>query len=647
MRRAFRLALIFVAVGGVLSVLTGAVVFQTTSKSDFCKKCHIMDPYYESWQRGRHAKVECTACHMPPGLKGKVLTKFQALSQLTKYITRTWGTRPWGHVTDASCLECHDLGKLEREGQHAFGRGLKFSHGPHLAEQVRHKKLLCTTCHKQVERSVHMQIATQACNTCHFKPEPSGKLSKLASCTLCHVAGEVHKSGGFAIAQSPVVAKASSPTADCTSCHRKVVDGEGDAQPYRCRQCHDDQKVMKLFDKPDELHRIHVTKAGAECFNCHTEINHRRPVRPVAPAALDCQQCHGSAHEAQIKLFTGHLAPGGQPSGMHRAGLQCSSCHVSGSEKGKPRLELKPSACGECHSPSLNARSLLWMDGVTALIAGLKTELTRLRTPASGPAGFKLADELALELDTLTEARAIHNLPHARMVLEKVRGALTAALPAKDGAAVAPLPHQRWEPNRCVDCHFASLASTGSTKGRPFSHEAHRPALASARCDTCHDDGLRTPHGTLKEASTCTSCHHRAPTATAPKAPKAPECGSCHSAEKRLFSGKLPELALEVAPIWSDKSCRDCHGRQAGKADAPQLWQSCATCHDAGYDTALKAKLSGYEERKKKVMMQAVPSPGVDPERARLLRKLLESDRSGGAHHPALIEKVLDTLEGK
>ena len=634
MKRWLRWIVLFGGIALIFSALTGAVLFETTSQSGFCKSCHLMEPYYESWQRGSHAKVECTACHMPPGIKGKVLTKFQALTQLTKYLTRTWGTKPWGHVTDESCLVCHDLAKLKGEGARSWRPGLRFDHSPHLADSVRHRKLLCSTCHKQVERSVHMQVATQACAICHFKPDPTGQNARLSKCVTCHVAGEVHKQNGFAIAHSEVATLASKPDADCVSCHRKVVDGQGEVPAYRCMQCHNDRGVMKSIGLPDEIHAVHVTKAGADCFNCHTEIVHRRPMLAVEPEGTDCRQCHGASHAPQIRLFMGQLIPGGTPSSMYRAGLQCSSCHVTGAANGKPKLELKPSACGQCHSPNLNARYQGWMESAIQLAKDLSGRLGALK--ATGTDGAKRADELGGTLARLIEARPVHNLPHAREVLEDVDRRLRDALPKKDAEALAPLPFTLWPRDRCVNCHFASLSAIAYFQGKAFSHEKHRAALNGPHCNACHDDGAAANHGVLKPVETCRACHHQAPP---------PDCNGCHQPQKALYSGKLPELGLDVKPIWSDeKKCKDCHQREAGKPGAPELWATCTACHDPGYDTTMKQKLAGFAARLAR-LPAALPANGLAPGRATALRQLLESDRSGGAHHPALYEKVLDTLE--
>lgn len=484
--------LIFCVVTAIVSAIGGVVVFQTTSRSNFCNKCHLMEPYYESWQRSKHAGVECTQCHMPPDLKGKMMTKFQALTQLTKYVTRTYGTRPWGHVTDESCLTCHDLGKLQKQGARPFGDGLKFAHGPHLADQVRNKKLRCTTCHTQVERSTHMQVAVQACYTCHFKADAAGQPTAQAKCTSCHDA-TAKPDSRFAKAHAKLAAKPPTPETDCTSCHRAVIHGEGDAPAYRCMQCHNDRNVTKLIERPDELHRVHVTEKGAQCFNCHTEITHRRPAEPRSDKTFECRQCHDDAHGPQMKLFGGQLVPDGTPSGMYAAGLQCSSCHVAQVTGAKRTLDLKPEACGSCHSASLAARALIWQEAVVKMADDLAQQLATAKPM------------VAQTLVELKKARPVHNLPHARQVLDRAHAELKGA---------PPLPYQKWDQKeRCLRCHFASVGADTPYRGKPFgneakpfSHEVHRAEIKNVQCATCHEESGQ-PHGKLKDTKHCQQCH--------------------------------------------------------------------------------------------------------------------------------------------
>ena len=175
-----------------LGMLTGSAAWYT-SRSQFCSSCHIMEPYYASWQHSSHADVSCIKCHFAPGIGEKVRGKMQGLVQLCTYITRSEGPRPVAEVSDASCLRsgCHETRSLP--GPLEF-HGIVFDHGPHLQEldmagathdpgktlevvldgqssEDLHRgiKLRCTSCHEQIDQTEHMSVSTGTCFLCHFK----------------------------------------------------------------------------------------------------------------------------------------------------------------------------------------------------------------------------------------------------------------------------------------------------------------------------------------------------------------------------------------------------------------------------------------------------------------------------------------------
>ncbi|MEK7721708.1 MAG: NapC/NirT family cytochrome c, partial [Elusimicrobiota bacterium] len=182
----------FFAFLGVLSLasivlLAGLAKFSTSPS--FCKSCHIMKPYYQAWKTSRHNHVPCVECHYPPGsYKTLLWKKFQALSQVVKYITRTYSSKPYAEVEDASCLSsgCHSTKLLEgkiisRE------KGIKFDHRPHLTEKRRDRQLHCTSCHSQMVMGNHMEVTYDTCYLCHFKGLGAGKdLKQLGGCLSCH-----------------------------------------------------------------------------------------------------------------------------------------------------------------------------------------------------------------------------------------------------------------------------------------------------------------------------------------------------------------------------------------------------------------------------------------------------------------------------
>ena len=87
----------------LMTVGTGTAGWYT-SRSQFCNSCHIMEPYYVSWQESSHKDVACIKCHFPPGVAEKVRGKVLGLLQLAKYVTQTQGPRPSAEIPDASCL---------------------------------------------------------------------------------------------------------------------------------------------------------------------------------------------------------------------------------------------------------------------------------------------------------------------------------------------------------------------------------------------------------------------------------------------------------------------------------------------------------------------------------------------------------------
>jgi len=123
-----------VAVGAVILITLGTVGFvEYSAQPSFCLNCHIMEPYYESWQTSSHNDVKCIECHYAPGLKAEAMGKFQAANQVVKSVTGSYGTKPWAEIEDAACLRsgCHSERKLE--GVVNF-RGLRFDHTQHLGE---------------------------------------------------------------------------------------------------------------------------------------------------------------------------------------------------------------------------------------------------------------------------------------------------------------------------------------------------------------------------------------------------------------------------------------------------------------------------------------------------------------------------------
>src|SRR5262245_9721846 len=145
---------LLIALGALLAlvVLGGAGMWHVSASPKFCNSCHIMRPYVDAWEASKHASVPCVECHYPPGLRDTLRVKFQAVTQVAKWATGTYSSKPYAEVEDASCLRsgCHARAQLEGRGALVSPRGIRFDHRPHLGAGKTGRQLRCTSCHSQI-----------------------------------------------------------------------------------------------------------------------------------------------------------------------------------------------------------------------------------------------------------------------------------------------------------------------------------------------------------------------------------------------------------------------------------------------------------------------------------------------------------------
>ena len=90
----------------------GLSYFSTDPKA--CTNCHIMQPYYDSWQKASHHTVAtCVDCHLPHDMVGKYIAKadngyrhswaftFQNFHEPIQIIPRN------ARILQGNCLSCH------------------------------------------------------------------------------------------------------------------------------------------------------------------------------------------------------------------------------------------------------------------------------------------------------------------------------------------------------------------------------------------------------------------------------------------------------------------------------------------------------------------------------------------------------------
>src|SRR5262245_51611392 len=150
---------------------------------DFCRSCHLMEPYYQAWHQSTHKNVSCPQCHFEPGMQNTLYGKFQASSQAVKYITQTYGSKPHAEIKDVSCMRsgCHEKRLLEGKVNWDVStvRGgkitIRFDHTPHLTEERRGKQLRCVSCHSQIVQGQHLVVTLDTCFLCHMKGVEHGR----------------------------------------------------------------------------------------------------------------------------------------------------------------------------------------------------------------------------------------------------------------------------------------------------------------------------------------------------------------------------------------------------------------------------------------------------------------------------------------
>ncbi len=569
---------------------------QVSSTPSFCGTCHIMKPYYASWKHSKHNKVACVECHISPGITAEVRKKYEALSMVVKYVTATYGTKPWAEVDDAACLRCHARRLLE--GKVEFN-GTTFDHRPHLTESRRGLRLRCTSCHSQIVQGTHLTVTTSTCALCHFKDQPPN--DKLGACLRCHQIPErVTAATGVAFDHAQVAKLGM----ECTSCHGGVVRGDGAVPKERCLGCHNQADRLEKYGDKLFLHTMHVTKHKVDCQGCHALIEHGKPTfsSPVtvaeagvtttaeAPAHAGteppntCQTCHGLGHSAQEKLYTGTGGRGvpRMPSPMYLTGVTCQGCHnpafstrTAASQEGGPQqAPAGVVACMACHGPTYGRIFTAWTSGVRERTDALRRQM-EATLPAMGVEAPQAWDDARSNFALVSKGLGVHNINYAYVLLDKAFDQMNDARRGRGmGALSRPWPYIPRE-STCMSCHLGIENQSGAFGGRAFAHGPHL-VVGKLDCQKCHRPHAERPSVEVVRFGPdgCTSCHHQNL-----KSASFSECARCHGdINNRTFVTFRGEFShRQHAKIGEE--CQSCHQIQTGD---PRPWKSnCTECHES------------------------------------------------------------------
>ena len=557
----------FTVAGYAIALLVGLGLILTygamevSSTPAFCGTCHVMAPYYESWEMSSHANIACVDCHIPPGITAELRKKYEALSMVARYFTATYGTNPWTEVEDGACLECHERRLLA--GREVFGDVL-FDHGPHLTELRRGMKLQCTSCHSQIVQGSHISVTATTCTLCHFKNQPPA--AGTAECTMCHETPTTTVDGeGLQFDHGDVERFGMA----CESCHTPPPPDSGGVPRERCVTCHNDPARLAEYASTDLLHRTHVSEHKVECTHCHLEIEHVAP-RHLEAAQTECSTCHGGRHSPQRDLYAGLGGKGVPPNPdvMYRAGVRCEGCHLDHGGDGTGRAG--EVSCMSCHGPDYRGLFRAWSETIERRTSGVRRALDGNRS--LGKASAALLSDAEANLELVERGHGIHNVPYSLTVLDAAHRQINEArrLQGKSRLPV-PWPVAPYE-TPCLECHAGVETLSGKVFGRSFSHRPHVVGKG-IECSTCHRsheerETSGQDHLKLSRAS-CSGCHHR--TAKA-------DCLSCHQGiQGTTFEVEWGDFDHSAHVEGMEMACSDCHGEapRIGKADLAV----CADCH--------------------------------------------------------------------
>jgi len=416
--------------------VAGSIV--VTGQPSFCNSCHIMNPYYDSWQTSSHSEVNCLDCHLQPGFAGYVKGKINGLAQAVSCIVGRVGTKPNATVQDISCLrsECHSTEELV--SKEIDYNGIKFTHKNHVTKVVDGVTISCGTCHSHFEGDGHFNVNNNVCFTCHFiKDSTSNKRLVQTSCQNCHeVPNMVIKRGLVTINHAEFV----SYSASCQdSCHKKEIEKTIEVSGSVCLNCHSFSKGEQANSV--ELHKTHTNHEKVECFACHGKVSHGQTEVSSVSAMIDCQNCHSDTHQVQRSIYaTQHpmqdentelvLSP------MFLTHVECGGCHIERVQRKSGTLDsfgtvakAVPRACDNCHKKGTGERYIpFWQGKIKGLYEQVRQKLDRLEEQAKTETDETIAQKLN---DKIKQARSIldsvlsdgswgvHNLKYTEAMLLK------------------------------------------------------------------------------------------------------------------------------------------------------------------------------------------------------------------------------------
>jgi len=495
---------------GVMIVAASIAKYQTTQPS-FCRSCHYMNPYVRHWESSTHSDVSCVKCH-DYGLARLTISTI-------KYVTKTYDSRPKANVHDESCLDsdCHSTEQLA--GPLKYRNNIMFDHATHRGKPVRGETLRCTSCHNQIvqygdDKAGHMTVNDKSCFVCHFKDAGRGEAS--TGCNSCHGIPEQEVThAGFTFDHKPYLELG----VECKQCHVSIVRGDGSVPESRCHDCHIERSTQDLGR--EELHDIHVTDGGIDCYKCHSDIEHGN-FTMVSSLEVECESCHLRQHNRPRQLYMGIGGRNGRdhPSSMFTAQVSCTGCHTHVTPEGEvladqDKKEATRNSCVTCHGDGYDGMFDNWISGSKRVLTDYRAFIKKAKKDLKQISGGKKAlvkaraalSQAEFNYNFVRDGKMSHNIQYAVHLLNSAVADFESAMQQVNNNYKAPPAGDGLNPNNVcqIFCHGqATFSNTVDYDGDELPHTLHVEDMELS-CNSCHDI---KEHGTTAiNEEVCSECH--------------------------------------------------------------------------------------------------------------------------------------------
>jgi len=359
--------------------------------------------------------------------------------QLVQYVAGSYGTRPHGEISNASCQQksCH--GQIANEGAVVMlYDNIKFRHDRHLNEHLKGKSLNCVSCHGQTVEGQHISVTKTTCLTCHFYGRGDKEVAA-GNCETCHNVPEQE----VIFVDEPFSHKdfmAGDGHVTCIHCHSQVTQGDGAVSRIRCQSCHLENEEQAEIEDQEQFHLVHVSAGHFACLACHDQIKHgESPMAEQLLTSGNCATCHGGKrHSIQEAIYAGTAVPGmdTKPDVMYEAGVACDGCHddVQNTHLGNLTFISRISGanqCVDCHNNKDYADELAsWQEATKDMLGELEPALAELEkalqsskaTAEKLDEAGKFAASARIKLDMVVKdgSYGAHNVGYVMEILDKV-----------------------------------------------------------------------------------------------------------------------------------------------------------------------------------------------------------------------------------